>query len=264
MTAPTTRATTAGGIPVLTFDDIGSTNAEAMRLGLGGAATPLWLTAARQTAGRGRSGRPWASEPGNLYASLVIRVSCPPTVIHQLSFVAAVAAVVAIRRVDANDRLRTLRLKWPNDVLIDGAKCVGILPESSITGPDQILAVIGTGINLAHAPDSLGRATTCLKAHGCDVTPTVMLDELSAAMRAALALWADGAGFATIRARWLQDATPTGTPMTVHTGADTLGGTFAGLDADGALILRDHTGYDRRLSFGDVTLDRDNKPAAGG
>ena len=122
--------------------------------------------------------------------------------------------------------------------------------------PDKsALVVIGVGINLAHAPDVPGRATTCLAAHGIHVTPAAMLDALALTMSAALATWDAGAGFAAIRARWLADALPLGTAMTVNAGRDTIDGTFAGLDHEGALILRDHSGYDRRMTFGDVTVN---------
>jgi BirA family transcriptional regulator, biotin operon repressor / biotin---[acetyl-CoA-carboxylase] ligase len=239
--------------PIRTYASLPSTNAEAMRLGIAGDRLPLWVRAERQTAGRGRNGRVWVSEPGNLYASLIARLDCAPIVLHQLSFVAAVATVAAIRRC-ASASL-PLRLKWPNDILLDGAKLTGILAESTMQPNGGVLAVIGIGVNLAHAPDGLGRATTCLAEHDFQITPSAMLDALALEMQAALALWADGTAFAAILERWLQDSLPLGTPMTVHVGETLQVGTFAGLAADGALILRDHSGYDTRLSTGDVTID---------
>ena len=276
---------TPNGIPVLELDEIGSTNAEAMRLGLAGAATPLWVRADRQSSGRGRSGREWTSAPGNHYASLLTRLTCPPTMLHQLSFVAAIATVAALRRVIAEavpeghgdhgsraclqgrgelDRRgppavgalsERLRIKWPNDILIDGAKLVGILPESTILPDTSVLAVIGIGINIAHAPEGLGRATTSLAALGVSISPQAMLDALAVEMGRALLLWGNGAAFTAIRDLWQADALPLGTAMSVHTGRDKIDGTFAGLDLDGALILRDHSGYDRRMTFGDVTVN---------
>ena len=247
---------TPNGIPILELVEIGSTNAEAMRLGLAGAATPLWVRAERQLAGRGRSGRNWTSEPGNHYASLLIRISCSPAVLHQLSFVAAVGAVAALNAVAA---ARTppldARLKWPNDILVDGAKLVGILPESTILPDKSVLAVIGIGINLSHAPEAPGRATTCLAAHGVNVAPAAMLDALAVELSRALRLWDSGSGFSAIRTAWLARSLASGTAMSVHAGRDKIDGTFGGLDHDGALILRDHSGYDRRLTFGDVTVN---------
>lgn len=243
---------TPNGIPVLELAEVGSTNAEALRLGMSGAAAPLWVRADRQTAGRGRSGRAWTSEPGNHYASLLLRPQCQPSVLHQLSFVAAVAAVAAIRAVAVGRSRLDLQLKWPNDVLVGGAKLVGILAESSQIGRTGLVAAIGIGINLAHAPVDIGRPTTCLNAHGLSVSPREMLDALAPALSEALARWDDGTGFARIRAAWLRDATPAGTPISVHAGPERIEGTFVGIDHDGALLLRDQSGYDRRMTFGDV------------
>lgn len=243
---------TPNGIPLLELAEIDSTNAEALRLGLAGAAAPLWVRADRQTAGRGRSGRGWTSEPGNHYASLLLRPQCQPSVLHQLSFVAAVAAVAAIRAVAVGQRRLDVQLKWPNDVLIGGAKLVGILAESTQSARNGQLVAIGIGINLAHAPGDIGRPTTSLASHGLAVTPRGMLDALAPALGEALGRWDDGNGFARIRSAWLRDATPTGTPISVHAGSDRIEGTFVGLDHDGALLLRDQSGYDRRMTFGDV------------
>jgi BirA family transcriptional regulator, biotin operon repressor / biotin---[acetyl-CoA-carboxylase] ligase len=239
--------------PIRTYASLPSTNAEAMRLGLAGETLPLWVRAEQQTAGRGRNGRVWVSEPGNLYASLIVRLDCPPTVLHQLSFVAAVATLAAIRQ-STGEALHP-KLKWPNDILLDGAKLTGILAESTLQANGAVLAVIGIGVNLAHAPDGLGRATTCLAAHGHEITPPAMLDAVAIEMQATLALWSHGTGFAVIRERWLQDSLPLGTPVSVHAGEALHVGTFAGLATDGALILRDHSGYETRLSTGDVTID---------
>jgi len=163
-----------------------------------------------------------------------------------------VATVAAIRRVAGSDL--ALTVKWPNDILAGDAKLVGILAESTIESDRSVLAAIGIGINLAHAPEGLGRETTCLSRLGANTGPWAMLDALAAELALALQQWELGRGFAVIRSRWLADATPIGTPMSVHAGRDVVLGTFAGMDDDGALILRDHSGYEQRMTFGDVTL----------
>src|ERR1700680_2406864 len=148
------------------LEEAGSTNTEAFKRAAAGEAGPLWIMARRQTNGRGRSGRMWASEPGNLYASLLQRLACPQSVVHQLSLLAGVAAVEAIAAA-VGGRINGLRLKWPNDVLIGEAKCAGILPESQIgAGGSEVVVVIGIGINLASHPTGLGRSATHLAAHG--------------------------------------------------------------------------------------------------
>ena len=112
---------------------LGSTNAEALRLAGQGERGPLWVTAARQTAGRGRRGRRWVSEPGNLYASLLITDAAPSPHLPELCFVVALAVRDAICSV-ASTLAPVLKLKWPNDLLLDGAKIVGILIEAERIG----------------------------------------------------------------------------------------------------------------------------------
>ena len=114
----------------LILDSVGSTNRETFALAEAGETGPLWIVARRQTAGRGRADRHWVSVPGNLHASLLVQLNCPPGAMPQLSLVAGVAVVDAIRQATGGGPAG-LRLKWPNDVLIGQAKCAGILVETS-------------------------------------------------------------------------------------------------------------------------------------
>jgi len=239
------------------LDEAGSTNTEAFKRAAAGEAGPLWIMARRQTRGRGRSGRHWASEPGNLYASLLQRLACPQSVVHQLSLLAGVAVVEAIAAAAGNARIAGLRLKWPNDVLIGEAKCAGILPESHSGGrASEVVVVIGIGINLASHPSGLGRAATDLAAHGVSATPEEMLGVLAQAIQRWLSLWDCGRGFAHVRAAWLTHGGVAGESLTVDTGRERIAGTFLDLDASGALVMRDTLGLERKLTFGDVTLAR--------
>ena len=246
------------GHKLLAFDEISSTNAEGMRLVATGETGPLWIWAGAQTLGRGRSGRTWVSVPGNLYASLLIRLDCPPEAVHQLSLLAGVAVQAAIRAAAARAgaALRGLRLKWPNDVLVGEAKLAGILPEST-TMPGQsrgVVAVVGMGLNLAGHPEGMGRPVTHLAAHGLRITPAEMLGFLAACVDDWLKRWDNGAGFAHAREAWLQRAGAPGEPITINTGRETVEGSFLGIDAQGALVLRDQGGAERRFTYGDVTL----------
>jgi BirA family biotin operon repressor/biotin-[acetyl-CoA-carboxylase] ligase len=237
------------------LEEVGSTNSEAFERARAGEQGPLWIVARRQTHGRGRSGRAWASEPGNLYASLLQRLVCPQTVLHQLSLLAGVAVIDAIRAAAGGDVVAGLRLKWPNDVLIGGGKCAGILPEShSSAGANGIIVVIGVGINLARAPADMQRGATALAAHGVRETPESMLQHLAAAMQRWLQIWDAGEGFAKVRAAWRERAGPVGESVTINTGKDRITGTFLDLDSSGALIMRDAHGLQRRFTYGDVTL----------
>jgi BirA family transcriptional regulator, biotin operon repressor / biotin---[acetyl-CoA-carboxylase] ligase len=237
------------------LDEVGSTNTEALARASAAEAGPLWIMARRQTRGRGRSGREWASDPGNLYASLLQRLACPQSVVHQVSLLAGVAVVEAIRALAGPASIPGLRLKWPNDILIGAAKCAGILPESQLGGSAaEVILVVGVGINLASHPTDLGRAATHLAAHGVSVAPEVMLEALAASMHRWLTLWDGGSRFADVRSAWLGFGGAVGEPIMVNTGSERVSGTFLDLDAGGALIVRDAQGLQRRITFGDVAL----------
>jgi BirA family biotin operon repressor/biotin-[acetyl-CoA-carboxylase] ligase len=184
----------------------------------------------------------------------VVRLACSPAVVHQLSRVAGVAVIEAIGAAGGRS-IPGLRLKWPNDVLIGEAKCAGILAESQLGARGGgVTAVVGIGINLVSHPSDLERAGTNLAAHGVEVTPRHMLDALADSMDRWLAVWDAGRGFARVRAAWLGHGGRVGESLSVHAGAERIAGTFAGLDADGALLMRDGAGAERRVTFGDVSL----------
>jgi BirA family biotin operon repressor/biotin-[acetyl-CoA-carboxylase] ligase len=242
---------------LLALDETPSTNLHALALAGSGEAGPLWVVARHQTQGRGRSGRAWAAVDGNLYASLLVVLDCPARVVHQLSLLAGVSvhdAIVAAAAFGRAASVDGLRLKWPNDVLIGSAKVAGILPESSTRAGGRLAVVVGIGLNLAGAPEGLGRAATHLGAHGLVLAPTDMVAHLHAAFARWLAAWRLGDGFAEIRTAWLDRAGAIGEPLTVNAGQGAVCGTFAGVDPDGALLLRKADGAVSRFTFGDVTV----------
>jgi BirA family biotin operon repressor/biotin-[acetyl-CoA-carboxylase] ligase len=182
-------------------------------------------------------------------------LSCPQSVVHQVSLLAGVAVIEAIRAVAGGVEIPGLRLKWPNDVLIAEAKCAGILPESQLGGAaEEVVLVVGVGINLVSHPTDLGRSATDLAAHGLAVTPEVMLEALAGAMQRGLARWDGGRGFAQVREAWLASGGKVGETVTVNTGTERLVGTFLEIDGAGAMIVRDAAGQQRRITFGDVAL----------
>lgn len=245
------------GFRLVTFETVASTNTEAMRLAATGEPGRVWLAAEEQTAGRGRSGRAWVPVAGNLYASLLLRLTCGPEIAQQLALVAGVAVVDAVRAVASGQVADTsaLRLKWPNDILIGGAKLGGILLESAqgLGGPG-LVTVIGIGVNIVRAPQGLGRAATSLAEAGIETDRGSVLPALANAMDAALAIWDEGANFHAIRAVWSDRAGPVGEPLVVNAGQGPVSGRFAGLDHDGALLLDDGQGKVRRFTYGDVSL----------
>lgn len=240
---------------VIIHDEIASTNAEAMRLAASGASGPTWIVARRQTAGRGRAGRGWASEPGNLYASLMTRVDCDVSTAQQVSLLAGVAAFDAIAAaVGPAATIPGLRLKWPNDVLIGRAKLAGILPESMVAADGHLRIVVGIGLNLASHPSDLGREATHLGEHSLDMAPESMLRHVAWSMQHWLAAWNSGAGFGLVREAWLERAGRIGEPVAVNTEGGRRDGRFSGLDADGAMLLSQADGNLERVTFGDVAL----------
>jgi len=235
------------------FDVIDSTNAEAMRLAAGGERGPLWIVAARQSAGRGRQGRKWASDAGNLHATLLVTLPAPAGIAAQTSFVAALA--VHDMAAGVLGAPQKLALKWPNDVLLDGAKLSGILIETvARDGPGATTLAIGIGINLASAPGHTRYGATSLAAHGAPVAPDIAFARLAAAMAARLAEWNDGAGFAFIRRDWTARAAGLGRQASVTIGERTVTGKFAGLARDGALLLSGAGGQLHAIHAGEVSL----------
>src|SRR6185436_17162017 len=155
----------AAGARLVIHDTIGSTNAEGLTLARGGERGPLWIVARTQTAGRGRRGRAWVSEPGNLYASLLLTDPAPPERCPELSFVAALALHDAIGGRIPGLAAR-LVLKWPNDLLIDRNKFAGILVEGEATA-----VAIGIGVNCVHHPDRTEYPATDLATAGVRTSP---------------------------------------------------------------------------------------------
>lgn len=236
--------------PIVELDAIDSTNAEAMRRAARGERGPVWLTAARQTAGRGRSGRAWTSLDGNLMATLLVEPGRPTARLGELSLVAGVAAYEAVGRLHTAPGLR---LKWPNDIMLGDAKLGGILIESTSFAGETV-AAIGIGLNLVAAPSIADRETDALSRYAIPPARAAMLVAVSDRLMYWLRIWRTDDGFEAVRTAWIQAAGPPGGTMTINTGRAICSGAFAGLDTDGALLLRDDGGNLRRFSFGDVTL----------
>ena len=241
------------GYRLLRLAEIGSTNTEALRLAALGEASGLWVMADAQIGGRGRSGRVWTSRAGNLHATLLLRRSAPLGIAQQLSLLAPVALHDAITTVTGG--IGDMRLKWPNDVLLNGAKLSGILIESSGAGSSTgLVIVLGLGINVSYHPAGLDQAATNLGQQGHAVSVESMMTALAASMDRWLRVWSEGAGFAAVRAAWLERAGPIGETLSVRDGASRITGRYQGLDQTGALLLQDDAGEMRRFSNGQVAL----------
>jgi len=245
------------GYRLLRLESVDSTNAEARRRAIAGEPGPLWIWSARQSQGRGRSGRQWISLHGNLFASLLIRVNAPLQTASQLALVVGIITYDTIAKLIAYEGRSDLLLKWPNDILLADEKVAGMLLENiESSGENRSVVVIGTGINLAHFPENLPQAAISLAAYGLTVLPADALEVLARTTHEWLARWGEGYGFPTIRRAWLDRAGPTGRPLRVQVNGEEMEGTYAGLDTDGALRFRAADGVEHRIMAGDVFFTR--------
>src|SRR5215467_541050 len=242
------EATGLAGVRHIVYETLGSTNAEALALAGAGERGPLWLTATSQSAGRGRRGSHWVSQPGNLHATLLLTEPSVPAKAPQLSFVAALAVHDAVAEC-APQLGPLLKVKWPNDLLIGQAKVAGILIEG-MSEPDFVVA-IGIGVNCAAHPDKTDYPAIDLASTGALVVPDTLFASLATAMAQRLAQWREGSGFAEIRADWLKRAAGLGEMLQVRLPERALSGRFDGLDESGRLLL-DQGGQITAVTAGEV------------
>ncbi|HEU0097196.1 MAG TPA: biotin--[acetyl-CoA-carboxylase] ligase [Allosphingosinicella sp.] len=232
---------------IRTVFETGSTNDDVASLAREGAAEGVWLRAERQSGGRGRQGREWHSPPGNLHASTLVRLRPADPPAPTLALVAAVAL-----HETASDFVAggiPIEIKWPNDLLVAGAKLSGILLERI---GDAV--VVGFGVNLSDRPAETARPAIHLGMLGGAPDPGRFLDALAASFARWVARWRDE-GLGPVRERWLAAAHPPGTALSTHTaGGARVEGVFDGLDETGALRLRLADGTARLIHAGDVFL----------
>lgn len=233
------------GVRLLRFDSLESTNEEARRLTAAGDSGPVWITARAQTKGRGRRGNLWISQPGNLFATLLMKA--PHASAAELGFAAGLAAADVISSYVAAERVS---LKWPNDVLLDGRKAAGILLEALV---HDALA-IGIGINLLHHPE--GTETPAISVNSA-TGRTIAADDALAVLAARFAAWYavwQGQGFAGLKPHWLKRASGLGKPVRARLAHKEIEGVFEDLDHDGALLLRTMNAGLTRITAAEVFL----------
>lgn len=243
----------------LGFDELGSTSDHARAIASGwlsdSSAKGLWIWTEKQTQGRGRRGRVWSSAQGNLTTTLLLRLNCPAAQAAELSFVSALALYDTL---NAYVEAKAITLKWPNDVLLKGAKTAGILLESSGAGGVNIEWVsIGFGLNLTHFPENMPYPATSLEHFANGAAPPSSLEvlaTLAACFEERLKIW-QAHGFAPIREDWLGHAKGLGQEIIVRLGSEELVGTFVDLTKQGALVLEQKDATRKEISAGEVFFE---------
>jgi BirA family biotin operon repressor/biotin-[acetyl-CoA-carboxylase] ligase len=257
------------GKRIRALDVTRSTNSDAMALGREGEPEGTVVIAEEQTAGRGRLGRTWESSRGvNLYMSILLRPQMAPWLAPQLSLVAGVAVAETVREEDVD-----ARIKWPNDVVVlkadapasvaDAApasmkKLCGILTEIEAESDRVAFVVVGIGVNLnseaSHfSPELEGKATSVLLERGRSVDRAAFAARLLARFERWYDAWVAG-GFAAVAPAWRALSVLDGRGVTISAPGDTFEGECAGIDDDGALLVKAGPGPLRRVLAGDVTF----------
>lgn len=251
------RASSAG-YKLAAFDQLGSTNAEALARARDGERGPMWFVTTEQTAGRGRRHRPWIAPLGNLASSILEVIGVTPAVAATLGFAAGLAIEAALRKASMEALLRSagldtmnFSLKWPNDVLAGQSKLAGILLEAETVG-DRLAVVVGIGTNVVAAPEGTPTPATSLKALGIDIGAEDLFGALSETWTEFRGIWDNGRGFGEIRSKWLERAAGLGQPVSILSGGSTVAGTFDTIDDTGCMIVRLPDGGRVPISAGDV------------
>lgn len=246
------------------YDTVGSTSTEASKAAQAGDVGDVWFAALKQTEGRGRRGRQWETPHGNLAASLLVVPDCDPSITATLGFVAGVAlnralgslvpgAVVkfGIDGADGQDKSR-IALKWPNDVLADGAKLAGILLEAQKRPDGRMAIVIGMGVNVVAAPEGLPYPAGSIAALGWDVSAETILAALTDEWVDAVELWDSGRNVAGVLDLWRESAAEIGAPVAVSRDGEIVRGVFETIDEAGRLIVRANDNSRVAITAGDV------------
>jgi BirA family biotin operon repressor/biotin-[acetyl-CoA-carboxylase] ligase len=259
--APTS---TSEGFRLEAHDSVGSTNAIALERAREGDPGRLWIVSKKQESGRGRRGRAWATPEGNLAATLLLIVGRDLKTAATLGFVAGLALADALDAAVPGGRIsiapdggsgargNRFELKWPNDVLADGAKLAGILLESSQLDDERSALAIGIGVNVVAHPQDVPYPATSLSALGAACNAETLFLALSDAWSQNMRAWNDGRGIALIRERWLSRAAGLGGQVAVRVDGNVVRGVFETIDEDCRFVIRDDTGALLKIAAGDV------------
>ncbi|PSH67807.1 biotin--[acetyl-CoA-carboxylase] ligase [Phyllobacterium brassicacearum] len=256
------------GFRLEAFETIGSTNAVALERAQAGDPGKLWIVSKKQESGRGRRGRAWATSHGNLAASLLLTGRFELKTAATLGFVAGLSLADALDAVCPSAKFSVgldgaantetgksplrVELKWPNDLLADGAKLAGILLESTQLPDNRMAIVVGIGVNVVAYPEDVPYPATSLTRLGANCDAETLFLALSDAWEENSRMWGEGRGLAAIRKRWLARAAGLGSEVAVRVDGTVLRGIFETIDEDCRFVIRDNDGQRVKIAAGDV------------
>lgn len=239
---------------LLIFDQIDSTNNEALRLAKAKVIGDFVIVARKQTAGKGQKGRKWESIPGNLHASLLLQSELDLNRLKELSFLTAVVLHKTVS--DFVKKLNApkidIKLKWPNDVLIDGKKLAGILLESARIN-DINYVIIGVGVNTHFVPKINNTPVTSLLNEGMILRDSGdFLNQFIINFYSRFKKWQSENSFAPIKKEWQKNAYNLNEIITLDDGVQKISGIFTGIDKEGAICIKINDEQVRKFSAGDL------------
>jgi BirA family biotin operon repressor/biotin-[acetyl-CoA-carboxylase] ligase len=242
---------------------VGSTNAMALERARDGDAGQLWIVSKKQESGRGRRGRAWETPEGNLAATLLVVLKDRFSQAATLGFVAGLALSEALDAVAPGKTVRIgmdggegrntrFELKWPNDVLADGAKLAGILLESTMLPSGQLAVAVGIGVNVVAHPGDTPYPAISLNGLGARCDAETLFLALSDAWVENGRLWNEGLGLDAIRAKWLSRAAGLESEVAVRVDGEVVRGIFETIDEECRFVIREAGGRRIKISAGDV------------
>lgn len=245
------------GYSLITFEEIDSTNSEALRIAHSEAVGNFVILSKIQSGGRGTKGRYWDSLEGNLHASILLQTKFDIKKNSQLPFLVANAVFETINHFAKEVGIKlNIKLKWPNDVLIDNKKVAGILLES-VSLKDKNYVVIGIGVNIDKAPD-INKKVICIRDLGIEIeSPSAFLNILIAKFETLYNQWRSDNNFIRTRKDWLQRAYNLNKVIIVDDGFRRISGVFKGINLEGAMRLQLASGQYCNIVAGEVLFQDD-------
>ncbi len=241
------------GRKIYSYESTDSTNDVAHRLAQSGSPEGTTVFSESQSRGRGRMGRHWVSPKGKgIYFSFILRPDVPPAEAPKITLMSAVGVALAIRKITHLGAL----IKWPNDILVNERKAVGILTEMSAEVNTVNYIVLGIGINVNTSRSDLPKEATSLKAEAGGEVPRVelareVLRELDRQYRVF-----NEKGFKKIINEWKGLSHTLGEEVNITCHGRKIEGTAVDLDMSGALVVRLDNGFTQHVTAGDVLMAR--------